>query len=74
MALRDIIPKTSHILSFAIPVPASTARDLHYPDKAQLRADILAMCEWGMSYREIACVVGLHFTRVWQILNQDTPK
>jgi transposase len=38
------------------------------PDKAQLRTDILAMRADGMSYRQIARAVGLHWTRVQQIV------
>ena len=60
--------KTRHSLRFDIPLPASTESDLRNPDKEQLRADILAMRESGMSYRQIAREVGLHFTRVQQIV------
>jgi DNA-3-methyladenine glycosylase I len=59
---------TRHILQFDIPLPASTESDLRNPDKEQLRADILVMRADGMSYRQIARVVGLHWTRVQQIV------
>jgi hypothetical protein len=66
--LRVSVPLTRHILRFAIPLPASTESDLRNPDKERLRADILAMRTQGMSYRQIARAVGLHWTRVQQIV------
>ena len=42
------------MLNFDIPSPTSTESDLRNPDRAQLRADILAMREHEMSYRNIA--------------------
>jgi len=49
-------------------VPTSTQSDLRNPDKEQLRADILTMCGRGMSYREIGAALGIHWTRVRQIV------
>lgn len=49
-------------------MPASTESDLRNPDKAQLRADILVMLKQGMSYRKIGTVLGIHWTRVGQIV------
>ena len=60
---------TRHILRFDIPLPVSTESDLRNPDKTQLRADILAMHERGMSYRIIGAVLGIHWTRVGQIIS-----
>jgi hypothetical protein len=68
MDRRVSVPLTRHILRFDIPLPASTESDLRNPDKEQLRADILTMRASGMSYRKIARVVGLHWTRVQQIV------
>jgi hypothetical protein len=59
---------TRHILRFDIPLPTSTESDLRNPDKEKLRTDILAMRANGMSYRQIAREVGLHWTRVQQIV------
>jgi hypothetical protein len=59
---------TRHIHHFEIPLPRSTETDLKNPDKAKLRDTIVALRSQGMSYREIGRVVGLHFTRVQQIL------
>lgn len=59
---------TRHILRFDIPLPVSTESDLRNPDKAQLRADILAMLQRGMSYRKIGAALGIHWTRVGQIV------
>jgi len=60
------------MLQFDIPVPASTQSDLRNPDKEQLRAQIFALRQQGMSYREIAGETGLHHSRVWQIVNSET--
>ena len=49
-------------------MPSSTQSDSRNPDKAQLRADILMMREQGMSYREIGAALGIHWTRVGQIV------
>jgi hypothetical protein len=69
--LRDTIergthPYIRHTLEFDLPVPASSK--LKYPDKAEQRRVILALRALGWSYREIAEEVGLHWTRVGQIL------
>jgi DNA-directed RNA polymerase specialized sigma24 family protein len=37
-------------------------------DKAKVRETIFKLRAEGLSYREIAKVIGLHFTRVRQIL------
>ena len=52
---------------------SSTAANHRHPDKAELRATILALREQGWSYREIGHAVGLHWTRVGQILNANKP-
>jgi hypothetical protein len=39
-----------------------------HPDKEQLRETILELREQGLSYREIAQAVGLHWTRIQQIV------
>ena len=57
-----------HILRFDIPIPQSTESNLRNRDKAQLRADILAMRAQGMSYRQIGAARGIHWTRVQQIV------
>ena len=66
--LRDSVPLTRHIHRFDIAVVQSTESRLRNPDKEQLRADILTMRAKGMSYRQIAREVGLHWTRIQQIL------
>jgi hypothetical protein len=53
---------------FDIPVPLTTQHDLIHPDKAQLRATICRLHAQGMSYRQIGEAVGLHWTRVGQML------
>jgi hypothetical protein len=69
MDLRVSGTLTRHIHHFDIAVPLSTESDLRNPDKTQLRADILAMTEQGVSYRKIGGVLGIHWTRVGQIVN-----
>jgi hypothetical protein len=51
-----------------LPVSPSKAADLRNPDKAKLKETILALREMGWSYRQIGREVGLHWTRVGQIL------
>lgn len=53
-------PSTRHIHRFDIPAPPSTENSLRNPDKKQLRADILAMFQQGMSYRKIGAALGIH--------------
>jgi hypothetical protein len=65
---RVSVPLTRQILRFDIPLPVSTESDLHNPDIEQLLADILTMRAQGMCYRQIARAVGLHWTRVQQIV------
>jgi hypothetical protein len=44
------------------------AADLQNPDKARLKETVLALRAAGWSYRQIGRQVGLHWTRVGQIL------
>jgi hypothetical protein len=68
--LRDSVPLTRHMLGFDVDAPESTVSRDRNPDKKQLRAEILAMRARGMSYRKIGTVLGLHWTRVGQVLNE----
>ena len=74
MDLRDTVTLTRHILRFCIPLTASTESNLRNPDKEQLRADIVYMREQGMSYRQIAEVLGMHWTRVGQIARMENSR
>ncbi len=67
------MPLTRHILRFDLPIPPSTESDLRNPDKDALRQIILDLRSQGMSYRQIAEVVGLHWTRVGQIARIKSP-
>ena len=59
---------TRHIQGFAItPSPSTLARDF-WPDKQLLRDRIIELRAQGLSFRRISAVVGLHWTRVAQIL------
>ena len=61
-------PFTRHKHQFDLPVFPSTATDQRNPDKAKLKDTILALREMGWSYRQIGLEVGLHWTRIGQIL------
>ena len=65
---RGYIPKTRHKVVFEIPLPQSTVSDCLHTDKNALRDRIVALRAEGLSYREIAKEIGLHWTRVGQIL------
>lgn len=71
MDLRVSVPLTKHILQFNIPLSSSTESDLCNPDKDALRQTILDLRAQGMSYCQIVEIVGLHWTRVSQIM-KDT--
>jgi len=70
MDLRGQVPLTRHFYAFNIPVSLSTESNLRNPDKAQLRADIIAMRQQGMSYRKIGIELGIHWTRVGHIIKE----
>jgi hypothetical protein len=61
-------PFTRHTLEFELPVSAACKRK--YSDKAEQRRVIVELRVLGWSYREIAEEVGLHWTRVGQILRR----
>jgi hypothetical protein len=56
------------MLNFEIPLLHSTITKLSFSDKALLRTLVLEMREQKMSYREIGNALGLHWTRVHQIV------
>lgn len=66
--LRDKVPLTRHIHTFDMPEATSTASNRLNGNKALLREKVLEMRQRGMSYRKIAVAVGLHWTRVGQIV------
>ena len=74
MDLRGSHPYTRHTLEFDLPVSPSTAASDRNPDKAKLNETILALRAAGWSYRQIAREVGLHWTRVGQILKRAKEK
>jgi len=57
-----------HALTFELPVSPSAVANERYPDKTKLKETILALRDLGWSYREIGREVGLHWTRVGQIV------
>ena len=65
---RGRVPLTRHILSFHVPKLASTLSDNRYPDKNELQLVILQMRSNGMNYRQIGESLGIHWTRISQIV------
>ena len=57
-----------HMLNFEILLPLSTVTKVSFSDKALLSTLVLDMHEQGMSYRELGRALGLHWTRVHQIV------
>ena len=77
MLKRVSNPKTRHTLEFALPLPASTSTNQQVQDKAKVREAIFKLREEGLSYREIANVVGLHlhaFGRLSKQINVRSSK
>jgi hypothetical protein len=64
------VPLTRHNIAFPIPLPSSTQSDIRNPDKTKLRETIFDLRSQGWSFRQIAQEVGLHWTRVQQIVNR----
>jgi DNA-directed RNA polymerase specialized sigma24 family protein len=51
----------------------SATNNRKYPNKSEQKRVILALRALGWSYRELAEEVGLHWTRVGQILKSANP-
>jgi hypothetical protein len=69
--LRDRVSLTRHNIEFPIPLPISTQSDHLNPDKAKLREIIFDLRSQGWSFRQIAQEVGLHWTRIQQLVNGE---
>ena len=70
MDLRDCTPFPSQKRRFEVAYSEVVIATKRNPDKERLRDIVQGMREQGMSYREIAQVVGLHWTRVEQIIKR----
>ena len=44
---------------------------MHYPDKQELRTLIVHLRDQGMSYRKIGVALGIHWTRIGQIVDKN---
>ena len=66
--MRDLFSSPSQKLDFALVQSEIAIATQRNPDKELLRVTILALREQGMSYREIAQEVRLHWTRIQQIV------
>jgi hypothetical protein len=69
--LRVLFSSPSQQLGFALAQSDIAIATQRNPDKQLLRTSILDLRAQGMSYREIAQVVGLHWTRVGQIARME---
>lgn len=68
MDLRDFTLFPSHGQLFEVAYSEVAIASQRNPDKEHLRAVILKRREKGMSYREIGQAMGLHWTRIEQIV------
>jgi DNA-directed RNA polymerase specialized sigma24 family protein len=66
--LRVLFSSPSQKLEFELAQSDIATATQRNPDKELLRVTILALREQGMSYREIAQAIGLHWTRIQQIV------
>ena len=66
--LRALFSSPSQKLDFELAQSDIAIAAQRNPDKALLHATIMEPREQGMSYREISPVVGLHWTRIQQIV------
>jgi hypothetical protein len=71
MDLKDGNSITRHTLNFEILLPQPTITNLSFSDKALLRTLVLEMHEQKMSYREMGTALGIHWTRVGQIVKHQ---
>ena len=71
MDLRDCTPFPSYWQPFEVAYSEVAIATWRNPDKDLLRAIVIEFREEGMSYREIAWAVGLHWTRIQQIVKSD---
>lgn len=68
MDLRVLFSSPSQKVGFDLAQSDVSIATRRNPDKAQLRTTVLKLRDQGMSYREIAHEVGLHWTRIQQIV------
>jgi len=68
MDLRVLFSSPSQKLDFALAQSDIARATQRNPDKQLLHATVLELRGQGMSYREIAQVIGLHWTRIRQIV------
>jgi DNA-directed RNA polymerase specialized sigma24 family protein len=69
--LRVLFSSPSQKLDFALAQSDFAIATQRNPDKERLHATVLELRSQGMSYREIAQVVGLNCTRIQQIMKPN---
>ena len=65
------MPYTRHTLDLVVLPPQSTQSNQQQPNKEQLRSNTLNLRAQRKSYREIAQMVGVHWTRIHQIVKSE---
>ena len=68
MDLRGVVPFPSQKRGFVVLESEYVIAKSRHQHKRELKDRILRLRDEGFSLREIARQVGLHWTRVWQIL------
>jgi hypothetical protein len=63
---------TRHKLDFALTQSDIAIATQRNPDKQLLRATVLELRVQGRSYQEISQVVGLHWTRIQQMVKSES--
>jgi len=71
MDVRGVVPFPSQKRRFKVATSAYVRSLRRHPDKAALRELVQQLRQNGLSLREIAAEVGLHWTRVGQIAKQN---
>ena len=68
MDLRGVVPYPSHKWRFVVLESAYVISASRHKQKRELETQIMQLRNDGHSLREIGQMVGLHWTRVWQVL------
>ncbi len=68
---RGRVPLTRHILRFEICVASATLSEQYDKNTDDLKSIILGMRASGMTYRQIGTALGIHWTRVGQIVKRN---
>jgi hypothetical protein len=70
MDVRGVVPFPSQQRQFRVAISAYVQSRWRHPNKNTLRELVQQLRNSGLSVREIAAEVGLHWTRVGQLVKQ----